>query len=459
MNPINPLLQTLMARDGTPPDAPTSVGEGLTALFGRLLAAAQEQVAQASEVVVPGDGLVDGAESAVLAGESALLDAVTEGETEAPPTVPSEADDAVPRTPAAQAATQNAAGALAAVASAQAQPSGVPVAQTAVNQAPTPPASGSVPGAEVDNPSGTTVPLSAVPAPVAAAGAAATGSATGPGTLLAAFPATALAGNPAAGIRTRVSADTEVPQTAIATVAVPASDEGEIPLRLTGTEDGVVGRLAGSGTRPSTLAALVEELMGAASAQTTLADAAPGSEPADPALDAARIRPELQGRVPTQSGEIRPAPGSARPDGLAQHALPDPPEIVHVRDVGDAAIRSIRYLSGRTEETITVRLVPQSLGEMQIAVRSSAEGMDVVLTTATVGAREAVEQQLAGLRDALARDGIDVVRVTVQTGTSNEPNAQGAGNASGGRSEEFGEQPVTRFAALNNHDGALDMRA
>jgi hypothetical protein len=90
------------------------------------------------------------------------------------------------------------------------------------------------------------------------------------------------------------------------------------------------------------------------------------------------------------------------------------PESVSVRQAGDAVIRSVRYLSGKTDEVVTVRLVPRSLGELQVAVRSSADGVDVVLTTSTAAARDALEGNLAGLRQAMRSDGIDVNRVTVQ---------------------------------------------
>jgi flagellar hook-length control protein FliK len=87
---------------------------------------------------------------------------------------------------------------------------------------------------------------------------------------------------------------------------------------------------------------------------------------------------------------------------------------VDVRDVGNVTVRSVRYLSGRTDDTVTVRLVPRSLGELQIAVRTGADGLDVVLTAASHAARDRLDGQIVGLRDALARDGIDVNRVTVQ---------------------------------------------
>ncbi len=139
--------------------------------------------------------------------------------------------------------------------------------------------------------------------------------------------------------------------------------------------------------------------------------------------------------------ELRPAPAEASTKAVAQLALnavaasggggesansvttashresarASLPQSVDVRDVGDFTVRSVRYLSGRTEETVTVRLVPRSLGELHVSIRTAAEGLEVVLTAAGSVARDRLEGQLVGLRDALAREGLDVTRVTVQT--------------------------------------------
>lgn len=110
-----------------------------------------------------------------------------------------------------------------------------------------------------------------------------------------------------------------------------------------------------------------------------------------------------------------PARGDTPPVHTASHA--QLPQSVEVRDLGDFTVRSVRYLSGRTDQVVTVRLVPRSLGEMHVAVRSGGDGMEVVLSASTPAARDAIELHLGGLRDALTRGGIDVARVSVQTFT------------------------------------------
>lgn len=177
---------------------------------------------------------------------------------------------------------------------------------------------------------------------------------------------------------------------------------------------------------------------------------------------------------PAPVGDVRPS-GSAMPaNGADAHHAHHVrlPESVSVRDVGDFTIRSVRYLSGRTEEAITVRLVPRSLGEMQVAVRSGGDGMEVVVTAATMAARDTIEVHLHGLRDALAREGVDVTRVSVQTFTTSNGGHQAAsgqqhGSAAPGQQRFLGsghgampgspDDPGAMARGGPQHDGGLNM--
>jgi len=103
-----------------------------------------------------------------------------------------------------------------------------------------------------------------------------------------------------------------------------------------------------------------------------------------------------------------------RAEPLMQAAQANVPQTVSVRDVGDVIVRSVHYHSGRTEDVVTVRLVPQSLGELRIAVHSGERGVEVVLTAANNAARDALETNLTSLREALGREGMNVERVSVQ---------------------------------------------
>lgn len=108
------------------------------------------------------------------------------------------------------------------------------------------------------------------------------------------------------------------------------------------------------------------------------------------------------------------AASRARTEPVMQAAQANVPQSVSVREVGDTVIRSVHFLAGRTEDVVTVRLVPQSLGELRIAVHSGERGMEVVLTAANNAARDALEHNLVGLREALSREGMTIERVSVQ---------------------------------------------
>lgn len=146
-------------------------------------------------------------------------------------------------------------------------------------------------------------------------------------------------------------------------------------------------------------------------------------------------------------------------------------ETVHVRNIGDFTIKSVKYLSGNSEGTVNVRLVPRNLGELQIAVRSSGGSVEIVVTAASQMVRDVLEVQLAGIRDSLAREGIEVSKVSVQTFTASD---SGPGHSAGGNSAQSGHQ--TRFDAKfarememvepdrrgspgmsGTHEGSLDM--
>lgn len=130
---------------------------------------------------------------------------------------------------------------------------------------------------------------------------------------------------------------------------------------------------------------------------------------------------------------------------LAQAATErPPPEVVQVRDAGQFIVKTVRYLAGRHEEVVTVRLVPRSLGEMQIAVSTKGNSIEIVITAASQVARDTIEAQISGLREALARDGSDVAKVTVQTFT---PGDQGPGHSGPGNSATSGHaaRHATKF--------------
>ena len=128
--------------------------------------------------------------------------------------------------------------------------------------------------------------------------------------------------------------------------------------------------------------------------------------------------------------------------------------------------KQVRCGDGRKGDVVTIRLVPRSLGELHIAVRRGGQRLEVVMTVATHAAREAIEAQLPGLREALGRGGLDVMNVTVQTSTAGDQapghsatsgHAAGTGTKfTGGRAESEAE-PGGSPRGRPEHEGSLNM--
>ncbi len=166
--------------------------------------------------------------------------------------------------------------------------------------------------------------------------------------------------------------------------------------------------------------------------------------------------------------ELVQAAAAPKGDAVLPQSVPErpPPEVVHVRQVGDFTVKTVRYLAGRNGEVVTIRLVPRSLGELHIAVRTVGQSLEVVMTAATHAAREAIEAQLPGLREALGRGGLDVMNVTVQTSTAGDQapghsatsgHAAGTGTKfTGGRAESEAE-PRGSPRGRPEHEGSLNM--
>ena len=97
-------------------------------------------------------------------------------------------------------------------------------------------------------------------------------------------------------------------------------------------------------------------------------------------------------------------------------------ERTEIGNVGEVTVRSIRYLATNGRQTYTIKLIPESLGEIRVDVTKSPEEMSIRLASANPMVREVLEGQIQTLREALEQDGIDVgsVSVTGETGIAQE---------------------------------------
>lgn len=177
-----------------------------------------------------------------------------------------------------------------------------------------------------------------------------------------------------------------------------------------------------------------------------------------------------------QHGNDQPVVNAAEPRAerivSSTDLLADPGKPVPATPQGlrEATIRSVQYLVGHGEQSLRIRLVPASLGELHVTVTTSDDGgLNVQLASVHHAVRETLEGQLSGLRDALARDGIDVGRITVSphmgsdTGSTPSGDRQPAGQPWwSGREDGEGYPSSGQFSSRQRqfvHEGALDLLA
>jgi flagellar hook-length control protein FliK len=118
-----------------------------------------------------------------------------------------------------------------------------------------------------------------------------------------------------------------------------------------------------------------------------------------------------------------PAPAPPPASGAAETA-PRPAQI------GDQAVRSVRLLTDHDgHQSVTVRLVPETLGELRLEVERAGDTLTVRMASASPAVREALESQSRQIQQALLRDGIETVRVEVNVATAGSDTPQGRGGS------------------------------
>jgi len=107
-------------------------------------------------------------------------------------------------------------------------------------------------------------------------------------------------------------------------------------------------------------------------------------------------------------------------------------------------VRGVRYLVTRNEKTLTLRLVPESLGELRLEVTSSVgDTVNVRLISANPAVRAVLGGELPELRALLAREGIGVSQVSVSNGMTPGTGADGTPHRS---VADFAASPAPRNA-------------
>lgn len=202
----------------------------------------------------------------------------------------------------------------------------------------------------------------------------------------------------------------------------------------------------------------------------------------EPAVELPRIvavKPEPPPLTPTASMSVD---GAVVKDAsvVSESQVPARPvEPPTIRTVGDFTVRSVRHLLGSEQESIQIRLVPRSLGELHVSVTTVRDAIEVTVTAASGLVRDVLDSQLAGLRDVLARDGIEISKITVHNSSASDlgshlaqsqsqaaqRQAQSGQSGSAVTGSEDAEEQTLESALAGethrgvSHDGDLDMRA
>ena len=143
--------------------------------------------------------------------------------------------------------------------------------------------------------------------------------------------------------------------------------------------------------------------------------------------------------------------------------------------MADLAVKSVRYLVSEGEKSLRVRLVPESLGEVRVEIVSVRDELHLRLVSGNASVRDAMEHGADMLRNALARDGVNIVRVTVASDGgppedygsfsgrgAADGNAQNATRHNGSWNRSYGNGRTTfegRSVPEAYHDGLLSLYA
>jgi flagellar hook-length control protein FliK len=190
------------------------------------------------------------------------------------------------------------------------------------------------------------------------------------------------------------------------------------------------------------------------------------------------VKPEALSTVPkmTQPSGVPSAHSSVEAGAAAKGAVPQSgeaaPAYATLPTLGSDTVKHIRYLVSSGEKSITVRLVPASLGEMHLEVTSTGDRMDVRLVSSNPVVREALQTHLSGLRDSLGRDGIKLGNVEVASSMTGGANSGGQLNQ-GASQQDAAARPNHSFnhvyvnqspepasaprRAVSQHSGSLNV--
>ncbi len=182
--------------------------------------------------------------------------------------------------------------------------------------------------------------------------------------------------------------------------------------------------------------AVMEAAAQDASAVQSMTDPPQAANPASAGLPQGSAGPLAVTASVSQPAGPPPQAGS---EVVESHA---PQQSAFSESMTQLAVKSVRYLVSEGERALRIRLVPESLGEVRVELVSVRDELHLRLVSGSASVREAMETGSDALRNALARDGVNLVRVTV---TADGAPSQGHGSFAG-RGPWADGQPGSRYA-------------
>ena len=188
-----------------------------------------------------------------------------------------------------------------------------------------------------------------------------------------------------------------------------------------------------------------------------------GESTITPVADVSRVAPTI---APAELG-------ADAPKTVAAPETPERPARTTLPDLAKTAVRSVRYMARNGEHRMTLRLIPESLGEIHIEVLSTKEALSVKLVAESVVVRDAMESQAHLLRDSLSQEGLDVRNISISEesgsgrGAFNQRDANASRNGERGQSQSGQPSAPDQSSESNakyatpraRHEGAFDQVA
>lgn len=183
---------------------------------------------------------------------------------------------------------------------------------------------------------------------------------------------------------------------------------------------------AAAAVAPDAMAALLAVDAAGVPAPAAAADPAGAAPLPDPSAV-----PELAAPTPTHNLTQTPHAALARAE---LPSLPGPPTPLHGAALQGRLDEALRWMAGNGMQAAEVQVDPGSLGPITVQLRLQGDVANVVFSSAHEATRQALESSLAGLRDALASNGLSLGQASV--GSEQQRNLFADLQGDGGRQRE-----------------------